>query len=310
MTRLLVSLLLALSTAALAAPSPSVIVVLVRHAEAESGGPDPALSPAGRARAECIAKRGELVGVTHVITSPYRRTTETATIVASARGLEALPRDPMKADALARELRALPAGSRALVVGHSNTVPMLASALGVTLSGLVDEGGQKAIPRAEHDRIAVIELAATPKLTESRQGCAKATTSSADAPNTDLQRRLEQFAAAALARDAKGLYAMLPPEGRTCLSEAEFVSDDEGGRFTRFRHGKPRELSAKERSEIESQCSPGPLAVERAVVVDAKVRLVLPDGSVHPLKKIENLWVLIDGEWWWYNWDSPALRCP
>jgi broad specificity phosphatase PhoE len=70
-------------------------VILVRHAESEwnrhysrtridPGIPDPALTEAGRDQAEKLTERLAVAGVARLLASPYRRTIETATIVARA----------------------------------------------------------------------------------------------------------------------------------------------------------------------------------------------------------------------------------
>ena len=53
---------------------------------------------------------------------------------------------------LARDLRALPAGSVVLVVGHSNTVPGIVAAL--------DGRPERAMPETEYDRFTTVRLRA------------------------------------------------------------------------------------------------------------------------------------------------------
>jgi broad specificity phosphatase PhoE len=68
-------------------------VILVRHAESEwnrhfgrtridPGIPDPALTETGRRQAEALIEQLAAEGVTRLLASPYRRTLETATIIA------------------------------------------------------------------------------------------------------------------------------------------------------------------------------------------------------------------------------------
>ena len=156
--RNLVAVAVILLVAPLAAASQGVRVILVRHAEAEAKGSDPALTLAGEARARCLAEATRGMGITHVFASPKLRARQTAQAVASSLGLRVQERDPLDADALAKELLALPPGSVALVAGHSNTVPALAKALGTQLEDLTEEAGQRAIPRDEYDRMVVLRL--------------------------------------------------------------------------------------------------------------------------------------------------------
>jgi broad specificity phosphatase PhoE len=73
-------------------------VILVRHAESEwnqhfsrtridPGIPDPHLTRTGRRQAEELIKRLAEANVRRLVASPYRRTLQTATIVANALGL-------------------------------------------------------------------------------------------------------------------------------------------------------------------------------------------------------------------------------
>lgn len=131
-------LLIALSFAlALAAPAcadavADTLVVLVRHAEkADDGGKDPALAPAGRARAESLAARLSGMRLDAVYATPYRRTRQTAEPAARAAGLAVREYAP-DGVALLRALRESHRGQGVLVVGHSNTVPALVEALSGT----------------------------------------------------------------------------------------------------------------------------------------------------------------------------------
>ena len=120
-----------------AAPSGSTTVVLVRHAEKRlDQGDDPSLTPAGVARAEALATVARAAGVTAVYVTHYRRTQETAAPAVRATGVK--PTEVRVDDVgahvteMARRLRAGPPGSTALVVGHSETLPAMLAALGVT----------------------------------------------------------------------------------------------------------------------------------------------------------------------------------
>jgi len=127
----------------------------------------------------CIEKLLAGEKLTHVVASPLRRTQETAAAIATARGLVALKRDPLPAAALASELAALPPGSTALVVGHTNTLPALVEALGGKLSGLTAEGGQQSLPRDQYDHVVRVRLRAAEaggparlvELEDAAQGC-------------------------------------------------------------------------------------------------------------------------------------------
>lgn len=116
---------------ALAGPT----VVLVRHAEKADASADPALSDAGQARAAALAAALNDARPPHVLVTPLRRTRDTAAPVTAAAGLtpEAVSLDggaDVHVARLVERVRALPDDATVLIVGHSNTVPKIARALG------------------------------------------------------------------------------------------------------------------------------------------------------------------------------------
>ena len=116
--------------------SPASLVLLVRHAEkaAEPAG-DPSLTPAGVTRSQALAAALRDAGVTSIITTQLRRTSETAQPLAKTLGLtpEVVPTNPggleAHVEAVAAAVRRH-AGGVVLVVGHSNTIPAIIAALG------------------------------------------------------------------------------------------------------------------------------------------------------------------------------------
>ncbi|ROH93480.1 histidine phosphatase family protein [Stagnimonas aquatica] len=133
LSSLLLALLLSLAgPAAQAAPS---LVLLVRHAEkASTPGHDPGLSAAGEARAQALAAALAEARVGAILTSPLRRTRDTAAPTAAANGLK--PQVVGFEGGTAAHVAAVAAAVRAqdaatvLVVGHGNTVPAILAALG------------------------------------------------------------------------------------------------------------------------------------------------------------------------------------
>ena len=103
-------------------------VFLVRHAEKVVGAEDPGLVPIGHVRAQALADMLAETGITHIHSSDYKRTTQTAAPLAARLGLDIKMYDPRDLPALAAKLKT--AGDRHLVVGHSNTTPKLAGLLG------------------------------------------------------------------------------------------------------------------------------------------------------------------------------------
>jgi phosphohistidine phosphatase SixA len=109
----------------------AAVFVIVRHAEKATDDPkDPTLSETGHARAQQLAERLAIQRITAVYVTGYRRTQQTAEPTARAHGLEVQTYDAaMPAADFAAQLRSRHVSGSVLVVGHSNTVAAIASAL-------------------------------------------------------------------------------------------------------------------------------------------------------------------------------------
>ena len=137
-----------------AAGDGSKIVFVVRHAEKGTDDPrDPRLSRAGVERATALAAMLAHAGVTHLYTSEFRRTHETLQPLAErcGRSIEVIPAGTP--DAQVAAIRGLPAGSVAVVAGHSNTVPELVRALGGEVHRLVDTPHGPMLDDGSYDRM-------------------------------------------------------------------------------------------------------------------------------------------------------------
>jgi phosphohistidine phosphatase SixA len=154
------ALLLAASAAPVLAQT---TIFLVRHAErADSGAggmaSDPALSAAGRARAARLAEVLKDTKLTAVFATELKRTQQTAAPAATAQHLTV---STVPADQTAVLVEKLKASSGAvLVVGHSNTVPDVISALGVTTPVTIDD--------TEFDNLFIVVTGTSPRLVRLR----------------------------------------------------------------------------------------------------------------------------------------------
>lgn len=113
----------------------TVVAYLVRHAEkANDGTSDPHLTPVGEARARTLASVLGDSGITTIVVTQLQRTRETAMPFFAARAI------PVVTIAIAGNTIAAYADSVAhlaalakgpiLVIGHSNTIPLVIAALG------------------------------------------------------------------------------------------------------------------------------------------------------------------------------------
>lgn len=148
-TLLLAALALAcLGVPRLVAQDAPTVVYLVRHAEKVDDSRDPLLSAAGTARAAALAVMLKDAGITHVWSTDFHRTRNTATPTATALGLTVEIYNPGAPAEFVARLKATP--GRHLVVGHSNTTPGLVKALGGDPQGEIVD--------TEYDRLYIVTL--------------------------------------------------------------------------------------------------------------------------------------------------------
>jgi broad specificity phosphatase PhoE len=130
---ILASALVALATGA-AVSQPSTIV-LVRHGEKAMDPPsDPPLSPAGQLRARELMHALADAKVSAIITTQFARTRLTGKPLADSLHVTpvvvATPNLKAQIDSIVGAVKSAKKGSTVLVVGHSNTVPLIIAALG------------------------------------------------------------------------------------------------------------------------------------------------------------------------------------
>lgn len=163
MRRLLIPLLVL----ALAGSAQAQTVILVRHGEKGDGG-DPELTPAGQARAAALADAVKAARLTRVLATPPKRTQLTAKPAADAAGL---PVEPISLEGgaaahiarVAAEVKKAKPGETVLVVGHSNTTPEIARALGDAAPVLLTD--------CDYDSLTIIDLSgASPRVVHARYG--------------------------------------------------------------------------------------------------------------------------------------------
>jgi broad specificity phosphatase PhoE len=128
----------------------AVTVFVIRHAEKGPEQPDPSLTGAGTARATTLASLLADSKISAIFTSQFKRTRETAAPLAALAKVTVQVVDADKTDALITAIRTLGPGSRALVVSHSNLVPVIVERLSREKVGELTD--------ADYDRLYVVTI--------------------------------------------------------------------------------------------------------------------------------------------------------
>ena len=131
-------------------------VIFVRHAEkATVPAEDPGLSPAGQRRVTELTRQLKdadvVAGIDAVYSTPYRRTEETARPIAEALDLPINSYDAADTEAIMEHIVKAHKGKIILVVGHSNTLPLL----------MANMGASKKVPpiaENEYDNIYIVSI--------------------------------------------------------------------------------------------------------------------------------------------------------
>lgn len=125
----------------------SVQVFLVRHAEKTTNSTDPDLTQDGHARAIELSRLLQNVELTTIFSTNYLRTKNTAEPVAVLQNLQIMEYDPQDLAAFSKAIINLE--GKHLVVGHSNTTPVLVELLGGDAISEIDE-------KSEYDRLYIV----------------------------------------------------------------------------------------------------------------------------------------------------------
>jgi len=111
--------------------SQTTTFIVLRHAEKADNSKDTNLSAEGLVRAEELKKTLAPVNVNAIYSTPYNRTKQTATPLATAKGIT-ITEYPANKPYLefVEELLAAHKGQTVVIVGHSNTIPEILKVLG------------------------------------------------------------------------------------------------------------------------------------------------------------------------------------
>ena len=105
-------------------------IYLIRHSEKDifsENQTDPPLTECGKKRSESLSFFFENIEIENVYSTDYSRTLETANAIAYSRGIEIKYYEPSELKHFSDKLLSLKKNS--LVVGHSNTTPVLSGLL-------------------------------------------------------------------------------------------------------------------------------------------------------------------------------------
>jgi broad specificity phosphatase PhoE len=105
-------------------------VFLVRHADRLDGSEDTALSKAGEARAQLLARLLKEAGITAIYTSHFQRTIKTAEPLATSLHITPISIPADDREGLFKRIRTKNRDDIVLIVGHDSTVPALLKMFG------------------------------------------------------------------------------------------------------------------------------------------------------------------------------------
>jgi len=137
-----------LTACATTLPQTDATYYLVRHAEKTKDKSNPALTEAGKKRAQDLVVRLKGVPLSKIYSSDYKRTRDTAAPVALAAGLEIVIYNPSDLESFSKSL--LEEVGHIVVVGHSNTTPQLSGLLG-------GDSGSPIMESTEYDRLYILK---------------------------------------------------------------------------------------------------------------------------------------------------------
>jgi broad specificity phosphatase PhoE len=123
-------------------------IFFVRHAERLDDSADSPLSAEGRARAARLAETLRDARITAIFVTEFQRTRDTGKPLADRLGLPLKQISALDPATLVTTIRALGPQARVLVVGHSDTLPLLLDVFGVT--------EVKKIAKEEYDNLFVV----------------------------------------------------------------------------------------------------------------------------------------------------------
>ena len=125
---------------------------LIRHAEKDRSAPsnpNPVLTEKGTQRAKHWATYFDTIPLNKIFSTNYLRTQQTAALVAKNKNLPIIPYDPK--NVIDAEFLKATEKNQVLIVGHSNTTPML-------VNQILKQQKYEDIPDNDNSRLYVVQL--------------------------------------------------------------------------------------------------------------------------------------------------------
>ncbi|GEM_PF-2850135 len=192
------------------APEPPTIVYVVRHAEKSDADPadrDPALSPAGLARSEALETALQEATLAAAFATEYKRTQLTVEPAARSHHIPVTIADARNPAGLAARIIQGFRGKAVLVAGHSNTVPAVLQALGVSDAPKLAE--------SDYDDLFILTLAgdAPPSMLHLHYGAPNTSPASQVQLAEQAANTLDAFHDAAAKADEDRYFSCFAPNG-------------------------------------------------------------------------------------------------
>ena len=126
-------------------------VILVRHAEKAASPPgDPLLTPEGTERAQILSHVVKDAGIDVIFATQYQRTQLTVAPTTANLGLTPVIISAANTEELVNIINSDYRGGEILVAGHSNTVPDIIEALGISPPPVITDN--------DHDNLFVVHI--------------------------------------------------------------------------------------------------------------------------------------------------------
>jgi broad specificity phosphatase PhoE len=107
----------------------STVVICVRHAEKQSEGNNPSLTPEGHQRAQQLSEIFDDIKIDAILSTDYNRTQETVRPLSDRKNVDVTLYNSRDLKAFAADIKKNYIGKYTLISGHSNSTPQFINAM-------------------------------------------------------------------------------------------------------------------------------------------------------------------------------------